>query len=383
MKRVFLLSLVALALAACQDAVTPEAGDPDITPNFTVTTSTTGVTIVDLCYVPVLDPPGPLGVDLRTQAWAINNKGDVVGTCRATDDPDAPYHAFLWTETDGLVWKDAYPGHTRGAGRGVSMNGEVAGNGAYPEGTWVREKNGEMRLLGVEDGWISRRVWRTNALGETVGRALNPDFFSRAVLWNQAGEMMDLGTLMDPPTDNAHSAAYSINERGQVVGNASHPGRLYRHHAFRWSEQEGMVDLGAPEGIDPDGVKARGRDLNNQGDVVGWYYDYNGALVNRAFLWTEVDGMVDLGTLNGQDGAVARGINELGEVAGGSFNKDDFVTDQAFFWSESTGMLPLGTLGGTNSQAYDINVHGKVVGWATDADGYRHAVMWLAGELRR
>jgi probable HAF family extracellular repeat protein len=51
--------------------------------------------------------------------------------------------------------------------------------------------------------------------------------------------------------------------------------------------------------------------------------------------------------------------------------------DQAVLWQngESTP-TPLGTLGGPYSSAYDINDSGQVAGWAVDASGAEHAVLW-------
>ncbi|OFX15068.1 MAG: hypothetical protein A2Z18_00625 [Armatimonadetes bacterium RBG_16_58_9] len=49
---------------------------------------------------------------------------------------------------------------------------------------------------------------------------------------------------------------------------------------------------------------------------------------------------------------------------------------RAFLWQDRLPMLDLGTLGGRYSGAYAINNSGMIVGYASDAAGHHHAVLW-------
>jgi probable HAF family extracellular repeat protein len=84
--------------------------------------------------------------------------------------------------------------------------------------------------------------------------------------------------------------------------------------------------------------------------------------------------ITDLGVLPGHDVSEGRSLNDFGQVAGVS--GASATERHAFFWQNGV-MLNLGTLGGLNSEAYDINSLGQVVGlaWLPDTS---HAYVWDA-----
>ena len=69
--------------------------------------------------------------------------------------------------------------------------------------------------------------------------------------------------------------------------------------------------------------------------------------------------VVDLGSLGGTSSATA--LNASGEVVGSSATTESQVT-HAFYWSSTSGMVDMGTLGGNQSQAFGINSRGIIVG---------------------
>ena len=90
----------------------------------------------------------------------------------------------------------------------------------------------------------------------------------------------------------------------------------------------------------------------------------------------------DLGVLPGfESGAAAVAINPSGQVVGYSFKylgELDTHRYHAFFWTEPDGMLDLGTLGGDDSWATDLNAKGQVVGFSTVAPRVFRAFSWTA-----
>ena len=115
-------------------------------------------------------------------------------------------------------------------------------------------------------------------------------------------------------------------------------------------------------------------DINDAGQVVGWSVD--GTATRRAFLWTESDGMKDLGTLGGTT-SEATAINAAGQVVG--FSETAARRLHAFLWTPERGMQDLGTLGDAGSIASAINNRGEVVGYTFAQIGEtfeNHALLW-------
>ena len=176
----------------------------------------------------------------------------------------------------------------------------------------------------------------------------------------------DLGDL---PGGGNQSAAFGINDSGQIVGySVVGPSR----HAFLWTGNSGMQDLGDLPG---GSSTSTAHDINANGQIVGVSTVATG---DRAFLWTSTGGMQDLGDLPGGDNfSEARGINFSGQVVGSSRAATGF---RAFLWTSGGGMQNLGDLpGGLDvSAANDINAAGQVVGNSAAADGFR-AFRWTSG----
>src|SRR6516164_4201252 len=177
-----------------------------------------------------------------------------------------------------------------------------------------------------------------------VGGSHTPASGLHPFLWDQ-GVMEDLGTLGGSPV----SFAYAINDSSQVVGTSFDP--------FLWSPESGMQDLGSLGGK---GGTASA--INAEGDVIGWSPVLPGG-VNRAFLWQDGN-MRDLGDLSGGNSAsIAIGINNLGQVVGQSGINGG--APHAFLWTDSDGMIDLGSLDGnpdSTSEADAINDQGQIIG---------------------
>jgi probable HAF family extracellular repeat protein len=143
-------------------------------------------------------------------AWAINDRGQVVGT---SSTPAGGQHAFLWQ--DGIVTDLGTLGGLFSAARAINNRGQIVG----------------------------------------VAEDANGD--AHAVLWEN-GAIIDLGTLGGPS-----SQARAINDRGQIVGDGLTADGSLR--AFLW-ENDRMTELPARS---PGAPFVFGLGINRHGDMVG------------------------------------------------------------------------------------------------------------------
>jgi probable HAF family extracellular repeat protein len=218
-----------------------------------------------------------------------------------------------------------------------------------------------------------------NESGQVVGEIISINAETgngeaHAFSWTADGGMIDLGILgfAPPPAVGNGSVALAVSDNGQVVGTSSTSGRGIRH-AFSWTAVGGMVDL-TPAGD----IQSSAADVNNSGQVVGIsFVPGNG---DHAFSWyTTADGRllepVDLGTLGGTV-STARAVNASGQVVGSSFTAGN-VESHAISWTALGGMVDLATLRGGFSYANDVSNSGQVVGVISPTqDGATTAFSW-------
>src|SRR5205823_1755456 len=104
-------------------------------------------------------------------------------------------------------------------------------------------------------------------------------------------------------------------------------------HPFLWTQGQGMIEIGQL----PDSEHGEANAINDRGDVVGFAGFH-------AFLYSQGD-MTDLGTLGSVFGSsVAYGINNLGQVVGGtSLGAFNDTASAAFIYSDGV-MTNLNTL---------------------------------------
>jgi probable HAF family extracellular repeat protein len=129
-----------------------------------------------------------------------------------------------------------------------------------------------------------------------------------------------------------------------------------------------------------------GRSINESGQVAGESSTGAGQTIG-AFRFSDAEGMVNLGSLGGTNSR-AYGINNSGQVVGesdaGPILKPSvrfrgfplFFGTHAFLWTEGIGMTDLGHLGGGTSHASAISNNGVVVGWSTLINSAGHAFRW-------
>lgn len=130
--------------------------------------------------------------------------------------------------------------------------------------------------------------------------------------------------------------------------------------ATRWNRDSGLRGLGGlPERPDSRalGIAARGV------VVVGWARFAHNILEARAFRWTEVDGMTDLGVFSSEVGfSSAVAVSSDGNTVVGRAREGIAGVAQAFRWTHATGMQHLaGMPSSSESVASDISADGNVI----------------------
>jgi probable HAF family extracellular repeat protein len=307
-----------------------------------------------------LGQPGLKGQN--SMAFGANAWGQAVGEAQ-TDSPDPQGEDFCGFAALGLV------------SSGTTCLAFVWQNGVM----------NPLPTLGGNNG-VANQI---NSQGEVVGMAENdaPDSTCpsggpqklefKPVVW-QSRYVRELPTYPGDPDGNAPA----INDFGQAVGGsgmcaAYNPillTNLQPLHALLWDGGK-TIDLGNLGGTGHgDGIMAV--NLNNHGQVIG-SSDLQGDASFHAFLWTHETGMQDLGTLQGDVDSAAIGINDNGQIVGVSL---DANFNPRAFLRQGLDLIDLNTLVPAGSAldlatACSINTAGEIVGIAFDNSGNVHAYL--------
>ncbi|MBI5618620.1 MAG: hypothetical protein HY943_20275 [Gammaproteobacteria bacterium] len=195
-------------------------------------------------------------------------------------------------------------------------------------------------------------AYALNDAGQVAGQSNTSGGNTHATLWS-GSSIIDLA----PASGSNLSYATAINSSGQVVGSILNSG------AVVWSgASTSLLSL-------PHGTGGAGTGINDSGQVVGL-----GS--NAAVQWSGGT-PVDLPTI-GSGFAAAYAINNAGQIAGiGPTSSGAF---HAMLWNGGTP-TDLGTLGGSSSIAFAINAGGTVAGNSMIAGDEIHAALWIGGSI--
>jgi probable HAF family extracellular repeat protein len=249
------------------------------------------------------------------QGGPINNRGEMIGIAEtATYDSECP--------TGGSV---------SGPGPQV-LDFEAAVWGPNGDIRELRPLSGDSVGMGF---WINDNGQAVGASGSCANTVLPPIAASRhAVLWEKDGSVIDLGNLGgtgNPALPGVGNAAIAINNRTQVAGVSALSGNTVAH-AFLWTRETGMRDLGTL----PGDVDSAGLGISDQGEVVGPSVDAAANL--RAYLWKD-GAMTDLNTLIPDTSPLflllASSINSRGEIGGFGVQKSAPYEIHAFLLTPS------------------------------------------------
>jgi probable HAF family extracellular repeat protein len=207
-----------------------------------------------------------------------------------------------------------------------------------------------------------------NEDGDVVGEAEYPNGDAHAFLYDGALPLHDLMTL-----GGSFSTATDINIHKEVVGDSTDSAGI--DQSFRWPGG-GLLQLiptlggtgGIAVGVNDDGVVVGDSDTAS-GDLHVYLYD--GSLTDISLILAPL----------GVTFSVAGGINAAKEVVGEAV-LSDFSHARAFRWTPGHQPELLDTLGGTESGARAVSDSGEVVGFSgLSGGGDYHAVAWNSAGL--
>jgi len=289
--------------------------------------------------------------------YDLNDRGQVALTSVAPGTPPA-YGARRWDPRDGFV--DLAPAPPRSLATGINNRGDVTvvrmGDDARSRSSLWTERDGPTDL-----GTIGRQTWAddVNDHGVVVGwTERDTDARERyAFQWTRETGLQTLPNL--PGGSRQGGNAFDVTNKGLVVGYSYGPSG---QEAVRWvdGKAQGLGDL--PGGWFESAAMA----ANERGQVVGVGHlagdgsdlDNDGQpdSIAHAFLWTEQKGMVDLGALHADDNSVAYDVTDDGMVVGYSVHGPGgtSLAYTPFVWTEETGMVDVHTLLDANSKAWKL-----------------------------
>jgi probable HAF family extracellular repeat protein len=255
-----------------------------------------------------------------SQAFAVNNRGQVVGsTFNKAGLPALNFLAFLWQDGE------------------MQDLGTLGGPGSFA-------------FLVNERGQVAGMSFPNSTASSNCAFPL----ITHPFLWDE-GKMMDLGTL-----GGTCGLALSLNNRGQVVGQSNVAGDQTAH-PFLWDKGT-LSDLGTLGGTFGSAVW-----VNDAGEIVGGATTQNDQAF-LAFLWKE-GVMTNLGTVDGDACSIAADVDSQGRVVGTSAKTCAFTAAdrRAFLW-ENGQMIDLNTflppISGLQqlTDGFNTNDRGEILG---------------------
>lgn len=250
---------------------------------------------------------------------ALNDRGQVVGSANSAET--GFLHAFLWSESTGLIDLGALDSPGESAAGDINKKGQVVGvsGNSGPGHAVLWSPKGGILDLGTLGGVFSEATAINNS-GQVTGLSQTAGGTTEAFIWTKAKGMRGMGTL-----GGGFSVGIDINAVGEIAGTSADATGTSK--PFFWSPQRGMIGIGAG---------GFANDINDKGMVVG-VETISGQ--DRAFAWTSKTGVIYLGTFGGSSSIAVR-VNNHGQVVGSAQAPDG---PRAFVWSRAEGLVDLNT----------------------------------------
>ena len=258
-----------------------------------------------------------------TEAFGINDAGDIVGFYRGSDGRD---HGFVQTVLNHAFVTIDPPGSTDTTPIAINAVQEVIGDYSTSDNHQhgFIDDNGVVTTLDFP-GAIGTVVHGINDAGLVVGQYFTGGLTSHGFVYNSATKAF---TTLDP-TSGADGSATGINDAGQITGwyiDSSDPQNpVQRGYIFDPTTQT-FTNLDVPGAFatTPEAINASGEVAGeaNLGGEQGFLYDPSKPAGSQ---FTVVNPF-------GSDQVSVRGLNDAGQIVG------DFTTDKlhAFLFSAGT-----------------------------------------------
>lgn len=236
--------------------------------------------------------------------------------------------AYRWTLRKGALNLGSLPGAFSTAVYSISRDGSALAGGAfYPDDSaraWLWTAEGGLRDLGlIPDGFAAIATGVSRAGRVVVGYVFDANFMLQGFRWTEGTGMQAIGIF----PGGTYSGAQAVSEDGSTLVGQADFSNVDR--AYRWTARTGMQLLPLLSPADP---MSNAFGVNHNGSMVAGFSG------NHAVIWVK-GGVRDLGTLPGDDNAVAYALNAEGTVVGGySFRRFDV---RATLWTKAGGMVDL------------------------------------------
>jgi probable HAF family extracellular repeat protein len=180
------------------------------------------------------------GNDTEAAAFSINNGGEVAGAsgvCALYDGRYGlaiqPQHALLW-HNGQVIDLGNLGGKINNSAFAINDRGDIVGGSDLPDDTYQHGflwQAGKMTDLKTLPGDVVSAGLAINNRGQITGVSMDPDGNIRGYLWEN-GVMTDLNTLIpdDSPWYILHG--FGINDEGQIVGFALQTEPPFEVHGF-------------------------------------------------------------------------------------------------------------------------------------------------------
>ena len=174
---------------------------------------------------------------------------------------------------------------------------------------------------------------------------------NEAFLWTADAGMVSLGSL------GGSSGAYGVSADGTVVAGDSVNADGVRE-PFRWTPDSGMTGVGTLGGTTRVYLGSGGSPISADGStIIGRGWD---GTQHTAFVWTLAGGMQAVPTVHQLPYLSWHGTSAAGYTSAGTY------VDEAYIWTQENGPLGIGTVGDRDhSEPQGISADGSmIVGWS-------------------
>ena len=285
----------------------------------------------------------------------MNDNGDVVGGLSGTGS-----RAFFWSEGSGYI--DIHPEGVDSVDYSVA----TAINNAGEVALLLRREGGKGKPYNaarwnVADGWELISSFGTsedapndiNEAGYIVWNSSDTGSNNiRGVVINPENEFTDIGHL-GPPSSWHETFAFEINDTGQVVGSSVLPGG---RRAFVWTSVDGFVDISVDQWNGIAVAESSATAINNYSMVGGHIRSSypTSYFSQKAFVWqdgvvTYLDDLIGDPTINLQS---VVDISDTGYIiATGIYEKRPYESARAWFLLVPDQPLPIPNTNGVPEPA--------------------------------